>query len=112
MEIIELAPVVATNPFSADIQALATMTEENELAAGEFVIPDSEVGKAKFKIAKAANSIDLTAALALEEPGKTKNTTRLVYRLKPRHKTGPRTPKTVETVESVESDELELEHVE
>lgn len=101
MQIIEIVETVAANPFSADIAALAEMTVANPQAAGEFLVDDAEVGKTKFKIGKAANAIDKTAALVVEEPSKTKGQTRLVYKLKPRHRTGPRAArKTAEGVEA------------
>lgn len=109
MQIIEIAPTATVNPFADDIAKLAEMTEANPQAAGEFIVPTAEVGKTKFKIGKAANAIDLTAALALEEPAKEKGQTRLVYRLKPRHKTGPRAARTVEAIEATETVEATAE---
>lgn len=92
MQIIEIDTPKAVNPYAADIATLAEMSESNPKAAGEFFVPTDEAKKNQFKIGKAANEIDKTAALILSED-RGDGTTRLVYRLKARHQSGPRKPR-------------------
>jgi hypothetical protein len=103
MQIITVAPKTAVNPFASDIAELAKATESNAQAAGTWAVPSAEAGKSKYKIGKAANAINLTAALVSEtvekKDGKPTGNIVLTFRLKGRHQstTRIRTPKPVET---------------
>jgi len=102
MELITVTPKETANPYAADVAQLVKAAESNPMQGGAFVVKAKDVGKAKFKIAKAANALDRTAALHTEETQKD-GTVRLVYRIKPRHQSKPRGPRKPETGQAVET---------
>jgi hypothetical protein len=95
MRVVEIAKTEAPNPFAADIAELIKQTETNPLAAGIFEVPVAEAGvggsKTKYKIGKAANAVDRTAAILSEEVIKGIYT--VTVRIKPRHQSKPRGPR-------------------
>jgi hypothetical protein len=84
MKIVEVTASAKVNPFAADIATLAEMTLTNPKAGGEFEFPTADIAKAKYKISKAANDINLTASYTNEASDGV--TTTIVVKLKPRHK--------------------------
>lgn len=114
MQIVTVESTAPVNPFAADVEALRLITEGDAansveaqpLAAGEFICAEDEVSKTKFKIGKAANAIDRTAALVSEV--KRKDGVHLTYKIKARHRatTRNRKPKG-ETVDSTATEAVE-----
>lgn len=92
MELIVVTPKAKVNPYANDVAQLVKAAETNPMQAGKFVVKAEEIGKAKYKIAKAANDLDRTAALHDEIVNPDKSVT-LIYRIKPRHQSKPRGPR-------------------
>jgi len=100
MEIVTVKAKTETpNPFTDDVAQLVTVTNEyltsadsdpTQSPAGVFVLDSEKLGALKLKIQKAANSLDRTAVIVDETPGKKDGTTNVTVRVKARQKSGPR----------------------
>ena len=110
VETVEIERVETVNPFTPTVEAAIKATEGtgNEGEKGYIApnaklhfavtVKDEDATNARTKIGKAANALGRTAALVIDEPGKDKGTTRLVFKIKPRMRAGKRAPRKGGTV--------------
>lgn len=69
LEIEEFVAPTAENPFAGDVKTLAEAQEKSDKTLlGKIVVDEKDVKKAKFKISRAANEINLTANHRVQEP--------------------------------------------
>lgn len=92
LEIEEFVAPTAENPYAADVKALAEAQEKSEnKLLGKITVDEKDVKKAKFKISRAANEIELTANHRSQEPlgdGKVVIAFTLSAKHKPRRRKG------------------------
>jgi hypothetical protein len=100
MKIVEYVAPEKVNPYAEDVAALIKQTETKPNAAGSWTVPIDDEGKTKYKIAKAANDQGRTASFVSAIDSADGKTVTITFRIKEKHKSGPRNRRTGTAVET------------